>query len=292
MLSLNQYRYDGSEKIKLEKAPTSARALGLNREQVVEQTLQNKLEIASLQDRLYAEGQEGVVVIFQAMDAAGKDSAIKHVMSAVNPQGIMVHSFKQPTSQDLSHDFLWRAVQCLPARGSMAIFNRSYYEDVLIVRVRGLHKNYKMAPRCLEDPEFFEKRYRQIRHFESYLYENSYRTVKFFLHVSAKKQKQRFLERIERKEKNWKFSSSDIKERALWNDYQDAYEKAINATATKNNPWYVLPADNKWYTRYLISEAIKQVLEQTDPHYPVVTAAKEEELERCRQQLVSNGNNL
>ena len=206
-------------------------------------------------------------------------------MGAINPQGITVHSFKQPNSQELSHDYLWRAVRQLPARGSMAIFNRSYYEDVLIVRVHSLHKGYQMAQRCLDDPEFFQKRYRQIRHFEEYLYENSYRVVKVFLHVSKEEQKERFLERIERKEKNWKFSQGDVKERAYWEEYQKAYEKAINQTATPHSPWYVLPADNKWYTRYLLSQAVLETLKDIDPQYPAPPPEQEEQLQQCRKML-------
>lgn len=284
-MNVKNYRYDGSQELSLKKAPTSAKGLGLQRQEIEEKTRSNMEKIAKLQDKLYAQGQEGIVILLQAMDAAGKDSAIKHVMGAVNPQGITVHSFKQPNSQELSHDYLWRAVRQLPARGSMAIFNRSYYEDVLIARVHSLHKGYQMAQRCLDDPEFFQKRYRQIRHFEEYLYENSYRVVKVFLHVSKEEQKERFLERIERKEKNWKFSQSDVKERAYWEEYQKAYEKAINQTATPHSPWYVLPADNKWYTRYLLSQAVLETLKDIDPQYPAPPPEQEEQLQQCRKML-------
>lgn len=196
-----------------------------------------------------------------------------------------MHSFKQPTSEELSHDYLWRAMKALPARGKMALFNRSYYEDVLVVKVHALQKNYKMPARVLEDPDFFKKRYRQIRHFEEYLYENGCRVVKIFLNLSREKQKERFLERIQVEAKNWKFSQADIRERAYWNDYMDAYEAAVNETATRHSPWYVIPADQKWYTRYLVSEAVLGVLEDIDPHYPKLPPEHAAELQECREAL-------
>ena len=202
-----------------------------------------------------------MLIILQAMDAAGKDSTVKHVMGCVNPQGIDVHSFKQPTSEELSHDYLWRAMKALPARGKMALFNRSYYEDVLVVKVHALQKNYKMPARVLEDPDFFKKR------------------------LSREKQKERFLERIQVEAKNWKFSQADIRERAYWNDYMDAYEVAVNETATRHSPWYVIPADQKWYTRYLVSEAVLGVLEDIDPHYPKLPPEHAAELQECREAL-------
>ena len=264
-MSLKDYRFDGEEKLELRGMNTGAKKDGVDKEDILRRTEKNLGRIEALQDKLYADGRESVLIILQAMDAAGKDSTVKHVMGCVNPQGIDVHSFKQPTSEELSHDYLWRAMKALPARGKMALFNRSYYEDVLVVKVHALQKNYKMPARVLEDPDFFKKRYRQIRHFEEYLYENGCRVVKIFLNLSREKQKERFLERIQVEAKNWKFSQADIRERAYWNDYMDAYEAAVNETATRHSPWYVIPADQKWYTRYLVSEAGLGVLEDIDP---------------------------
>ena len=284
-MSLKDYRFDGEEKLELRGMNTGAKKDGVDKEDILRRTEKNLGRIEALQDKLYADGRESVLIILQAMDAAGKDSTVKHVMGCVNPQGIDVHSFKQPTSEELSHDYLWRAMKALPARGKMALFNRSYYEDVLVVKVHALQKNYKMPARVLEDPDFFKKRYRQIRHFEEYLYENGCRVVKIFLNLSREKQKERFLERIQVEAKNWKFSQADIRERAYWNDYMDAYEVAVNETATRHSPWYVIPADQKWYTRYLVSEAVLGVLEDIDPHYPKLPPEHAAELQECREAL-------
>ena len=286
-MGLKTFTFDGQHKLDLAELPTSAKGLGLDREEIEEMTRENLKAISLLQDKLYADSKEAVVMLLQAMDAAGKDSTIKHVMGGVNPQGIVVHSFKQPTGEEMAHDYLWRAVKALPPRGGMAIFNRSYYEDVLVVRVHELYKSYQMAKRCLGDADdFFQKRYQQIRHFEEYLYENSYRVVKIFLNVSKKEQKKRFLERIDIPAKNWKFSQADIKERGHWDAYMKAYQQTINNTATKHSPWYVLPADNKWYTRYLVSQIMRHTLESVDPQYPQVPQAKLDELLICKQKLM------
>ena len=291
-MSLKDYRFDGEEKLELRGMNTGAKKDGVDKEDILRRTEKNLGRIEALQDKLYADGRESVLIILQAMDAAGKDSTVKHVMGCVNPQGIDVHSFKQPTSEELSHDYLWRAMKALPARGKMALFNRSYYEDVLVVKVHALQKNYKMPARVLEDPDFFKKRYRQIRHFEEYLYENGCRVVKIFLNLSREKQKERFLERIQVEAKNWKFSQADIRERAYWNDYMDAYEVAVNETATRHSPWYVIPADQKWYTRYLVSEAVLGVLEDIDPHYPKLPPEHAAELQECREALENEGHGL
>ena len=218
---------------------------------------------------------------------AGKDSTVKHVMGGLNPQGVQVTSFKQPTSEELHHDFLWRVNKALPPRGSIAIFNRSYYEDVLVVQVHDLQKTYQMAPRVLEDSkkDFFEKRYRQIRSYEEYLYENSYRVVKIFLHVSKDEQKKRFLERIDRPEKNWKFSCSDLKERMRFDEYLDTFDEVITATAAKHSPWYAIPADQKWYTRYLVSEIVLDALQKSCHEYPVLSDDAKAELLNCKAAL-------
>lgn len=289
-MGLQDYCFDGKRELDLKELPTGAWDEGLtkkDKERCIAATEKNLAHIAVLQDKLYAAGKEGVVVVLQAMDAAGKDSTIKHVMRGVNPQGVDVVSFKQPSSEELRHDYLWRAHRALPERGKIAIFNRSYYEDVLVVRVHRMQKDYAMASRCLDmpDKEFFEKRYAQIRHFEEYLYENSYRVVKIFLNVSRQKQKQRFLERIDIPEKNWKFSQSDLKERAHWDEYMHAYEKAVNETAAGHSPWYVVPADQKWYARYLISQVVRQVLEEADPEYPELPKERQRDLAECKKLL-------
>ena len=208
-------------------------------------------------------------------------------MGGLNPQGVRVTSFKQPNSEELSHDFLWRVHKALPSRGSIAIFNRSYYEDVLVVQVHDLQKTYKMPPRTLEGSkkEFFQKRYRQIRHYEQYLYENGYRIVKIFLHVSKEEQKKRFLQRIDNPAKNWKFSLSDVKERAHFAEYLDTFQEVIDATATPESPWYALPADQKWYTRYLVSEIVVDSLRQCCHQYPRLREDALAELKDCRTQL-------
>ncbi|MCI1722629.1 MAG: polyphosphate kinase 2 family protein [Lachnospiraceae bacterium] len=286
-MSLKDYCFDGSKKLDLGKMPTDGKKDGIVKEDIAAKTKKNHEKIFALQDKFYADGHEGLLIVLQAMDAAGKDSTVKHVMSGVNPQGIDVYSFKQPTSTELAHDFLWRVNRCLPVRGKIAMFNRSYYEDVLVVKVHEINKTYHMAKRVIDDPDFFEKRYRQICDYERYLYENSYRVIKIFLNVSLDEQKKRFLERIDDPEKNWKFSSSDLKERARWDDYHKAYEDAVNATATPEAPWYVLPADQKWYTRYLVSEAILKVLEDIDPQYPELPDEQKALLADNKKELTS-----
>ncbi|MDD4851422.1 MAG: polyphosphate kinase 2 family protein, partial [Gemmiger sp.] len=261
------------------------------KEEILAKTERNMAQMAALQDALYADGREGIILILQALDAAGKDSTVKHVMSGMNPQGVVVHSFKQPSSEELAHDYLWRVNRCLPERGKIAIFNRSYYEDVLVVQVHDLQKNYKMPARVLNDDkdDFFKKRYRQIRNYEEYLHENGYQVVKIFLHVSKDEQKKRFLERIDDPNKNWKFSSSDLKERALFDEYTKTFDKVITETATAHSPWYALPADQKWYTRYLVSEIMVDTLKRCAPAYPRLSEEAVAALAGCRQQLENEG---
>lgn len=286
---LDNYKIDGNKHIKLDDFATDGKKDDVEKEKILKLTEKNQEKIAELQDELYADGKEGVIVVLQAMDAAGKDSTIKHVMSGVNPQGVKVTSFKQPNSTELAHDYLWRVNEALPRRGMMAIFNRSYYEDVLVVKVHDLYKGYNMAARTINDSEeaFFAQRLKQISNYEEYLYDNSYRIVKIFLHVSPEEQKKRFLERIDDKTKNWKFSASDLKERAYWNKYMDAYEDAINATATEHSPWYVIPADQKWYTRYLVSEAILHTLEACKSKYPQLDKESLDHLALCKDELLA-----
>lgn len=285
-IMIKQYKADGSPKIHLDDMPTGAEGQKKNKEELTAKTAENQLQIQQYQDKLYAEGIEGLIILFQARDAAGKDGTIKHVMSGVNPQGVNVYSFKTPTHEELAHDFLWRFNKALPERGKIAIFNRSYYEDVLIVKVRELWKNYKLPERLLK-PSIIKNRYEQICQFEEYLYQNGYRLVKIYLNVSADKQKERFLERLEKPEKNWKFSQADLAERALWDQYTEAYEDAINATATKHNPWYVIPADQKWYTRYLVSEVILDALQEIDPKYPKVSKDQIDQLPVYKEALLN-----
>ncbi len=226
--------------------------------------------LAELQDKLYAYDKWGLLLIFQAMDAAGKDGAIKHVMSGVNPQGCQVFSFKSPSSEDLDHDYLWRCMKCLPNRGNIGIFNRSYYEDTLVVRVHPEYLEKAKLPPSLIGKDIWENRFRDIRGFERYLANNGFLTIKFFLNVSKKEQKRRFLSRLDLPEKNWKFSGADMAERGYWDDYQKAYEDAIRSTATKHAPWYIVPADNKWFSRIVVASAVIDTLAGLDLEYPKV----------------------
>jgi PPK2 family polyphosphate:nucleotide phosphotransferase len=241
--------------------------------------------LAELQDMLYAQDNWAVLLIFQAMDAAGKDGAIKHVMSGVNPQGCQVFSFKSPSSEDLDHDYLWRCMKCLPERGRIGIFNRSYYEETLVVRVHREFLDKQKLPPELVTKDIWEERFQDIRSFERYLARNGVAIRKFFLHVSNKEQKKRFLERIEEPEKNWKFSANDAKERAYWDDYMEAYEEMIQNTATKAAPWYVVPADNKWFTRVIVAAAVIDALADLDLKYPKVSEGKLKELAAAKRAL-------
>jgi PPK2 family polyphosphate:nucleotide phosphotransferase len=241
---------------------------------------------AELQDRLYAQNNWALLLIFQAMDAAGKDGAIKHVMSGVNPQGCQVYSFKAPSEVELQHDFLWRTTRDLPERGHIGIFNRSYYEEVLVVRVHPEILKSQKTPPSLVGKKIWEERFEDIRCFERHMARSGTVIRKFFLHVSKKEQKKRFLERLEEPEKNWKFSAGDVRERACWDDYQEAYEDMIRNTATEHAPWYVVPADNKWFTRLVISTVIVDTLESLDLEYPKVDAPKRKELEGAKRGLL------
>ena len=242
--------------------------------------------LTGLQEMLYAQDRWSVLLIFQAMDAAGKDGAIKHVMSGVNPQGCQVFSFKAPTSEELDHDYLWRCMRCLPERGRIGIFNRSYYEETLVVRVHPEYlANQKLPPQVITK-HIWKDRFEDISNFEKYLTRNGVIVRKFFLHVSKKEQLKRFLSRLDEPEKNWKFSSADATERELWGDYMDAYEDTIRNTATKDSPWYVVPADNKWFTRTVVAAAVIDALSSLDLHFPKVDAAKRKELAEVRDTLL------
>ena len=283
-MSAKDYRFDGSRNVSLKDMPTAAGDAKAYKAELVQKTQENIARAAVLQEKLYAAGQEGLIIALQARDAAGKDSLIKKVFSGLNPAALEVHSFKVPSSTELSHDYLWRINQALPPRGKIALFNRSHYEDVLAVRVHHLEKGYRLAPRCLTE-DFFDRRFRQLRHWEEYLYENGLRMVKVFLNVSREEQRKRFLDRMELDEKHWKLSTSDMKERALWEEYDRAYEDSINQTATPECPWYVLPADNKWYTRYLMSEILVDTLEEMNPQYPPLDSAEAAKLPQVMAEL-------
>ncbi|MBX9567933.1 MAG: polyphosphate kinase 2 family protein [Candidatus Obscuribacterales bacterium] len=243
--------------------------------------------LSELQDILYAQDRWGVLLIFQAMDAAGKDSTIKHVMSGVNPQGCQVYSFKRPSSEELDHDYMWRYVRCFPERGRIGIFNRSYYEEVLVVRIHEEILKAQHMPEEVMHKKIFEERLEDMAAFEKYMSRNGFVILKFFLHVSRKEQKKRFLARLDRPDKNWKFEAADITERRHWTSYMHAYEAAIKATATNDSPWFVVPADNKWFTRLVVSAAVVQALAELDLKYPTVDAAKKKVLAESRLLLES-----
>ena len=241
--------------------------------------------LAEEQDMLYAHNRWSLLLVFQAMDAAGKDGTIKHVMSGVNPQGCQVFSFKQPSSEDLDHDFFWRYAKCLPERGRIGIFNRSYYEEVLVVRVHEhILKRQKLPPPLLSK-HIWDERLSDIAHFEDYLPRQGTVVLKFFLYLSRKEQKKRFMERLDRPDKHWKFSATDVHERKFWGDYMHAFQEAIRTTASKRAPWYVVPADNKWFTRLIVAAAIVEAIEKLDLAYPTVDATKNKELQTARAAL-------
>jgi PPK2 family polyphosphate:nucleotide phosphotransferase len=244
--------------------------------------------LGELQDVLYAQDQWSLLLIFQAMDAAGKDGAIKHVMSGVNPQGCQVYSFKSPSAEDLDHDFLWRCLRCLPERGRIGIFNRSYYEETLVVRVHPELLAKQKIPRQLMSKNIWEERFEDIRNIERYLTRNGVIIRKFFLHVSAGEQKKRFLERIDNPAKNWKFSSNDSRERAFWKDYMKAYEDMVCNTATDYAPWYVVPADNKWFTRVVVAAVVVDALAELDLRYPEVGEAQRQQLAVAKEELLAD----
>lgn len=243
-------------------------------------------ELAQYQDVLYAQDIYALLIIFQAMDAAGKDSTIKHVMSGINPQGCQVYNFKSPSEEELDHDYLWRSFKALPERGRIGIFNRSHYEETLIVRVHPeILAQQKLPPESKADPNIWQQRFDEINHFEKYLVNNGIKVLKFFLNVSKQEQKQRFLKRIDRPEKNWKFSISDVKERHHWDEYIRAYEDLFHHTSTAWAPWYIVPADHKWFTRLTVSHLIVHELKQLNLAYPQVTQAHRQELLKAREIL-------
>jgi PPK2 family polyphosphate:nucleotide phosphotransferase len=291
-ISISQrYRVDDAKRFRLKDCdPGDTAHLGAEDKPRARELLKTVgvAKLAEMQDMLYAQDRWSLLLIFQAMDAAGKDGTIKHVMSGVNPQGCEIHSFKAPSEEDLDHDFLWRSQRVLPRRGNIGIFNRSYYEEVLVVRVHeGILKAQKLPPKLLTK-RIWKERYEDINALERYLARNGTVIRKFFLNVSKKEQKRRFLERLDEPEKNWKFSAADTRERGYWNQYMGAYEDAIRHTSTPWAPWYVVPADNKWFTRAVVAAAIIDALAGLGLHYPVVDDAKRAELKAARALLLGN----
>jgi PPK2 family polyphosphate:nucleotide phosphotransferase len=283
------YRIDDGGKFRLKDIdPGDTGKLDAEDKPRAKEALQTGIEaLAELQDMLYAQDRWAVLLIFQAMDAAGKDGAIKHVMSGVNPQGCQVASFKAPSAEDLDHDYLWRCQKHLPERGRIGIFNRSYYEETLVVRVHPEILKGQKIPEKLTDKNIWDRRYKDIRAHERYLNNNGIIVRKFFLHVSRDEQKRRFLERIDNPEKNWKFSPSDARERGYWKDYMAAYEETIRETATEDSPWYVVPADNKWFTRVVVAAAVIDALASLGLHYPKVGKARLKELAEAKKVLLA-----
>ena len=282
------FRIDGSKKFRLKDMDPADTGHWKSKEHAEAALMEGIARTAELQDKLYAQDNWALLLIFQAMDAAGKDGAVKHVMSGVNPQGCQVYSFKAPSDVELQHDFLWRTTRDLPERGHIGIFNRSYYEEVLIVRVHPEILKGEKTPPSLVGKDIWEQRFEDIRSFERHMARNGTVIRKFFLHLSKKEQKKRFLARLDEPEKNWKFSANDIHERKYWDDYQDAYEDMIRNTSTKYAPWYVVPADNKWFTRLVISTVIVDALESLDLAYPKVDEAKLKELRAAKKLLVAS----
>jgi len=288
-IDISSYRIKPDQAVSLQHFPTKA-TMGTPSNFLIAQN-KNRERISQFQNKLYAENRQSLLIILQGMDGSGKDSTIRHIMSGVNPQGVQVHSFKHPSDLELSHDYLWRHYLKIPEQGQIGIFNRSHYENVLISKV---HPNYVLAERIpgVEklsqiDSRFWKKRYDQIRSFEETIAETGTHIPKFFLHLSKDEQKKRFLERIDKKDKHWKFSAADIEERGYWKDYQKAYEKAFEKTSTKINPWYIIPADDKWFSQMLISHIIIENLKDMKIKYPVADEEQEKRLLEARELLIN-----
>jgi PPK2 family polyphosphate:nucleotide phosphotransferase len=283
-MSLNKLIVQPNIKVDLLKIPTDITDGYTSKEEAADDLENNIKKMIDLQARLYAENKYSLLLIFQAMDAAGKDGTIKHVMSGLNPQGTQVYSFKQPSAEELNHDYLWRINKCLPQRGNIGIFNRSYYEEVLVVKVHNLIKQEKVPAELISE-NIWQQRYEEINDFEKHLYNNGTVVLKFFLHLSKAEQKRRFLQRIDKKSKNWKFSAADLKERDYWNDYQKCYAEAISATSKKHAPWFIIPADHKWYMRLAVSEIIVNTLNKLPIDYPKLNEEQLKNLDVCKNKL-------
>lgn len=285
---INNFRVPADATVNLDKWPTQVEPFYHSKKEYKKLLETQVAELSELQQLHYADDRYSLLLIFQAMDAAGKDGAIKHVMSGVNPQGCQVFSFKHPSANELDHDFLWRTTQRLPERGRIGIFNRSYYEEVLVVRVHPEHlRNQKLPGDLIDTATLWQQRYRSIIDLEDHLHRNGTRMIKFFLHLSEDEQRKRFLARIDNPDKNWKFSFGDIEERKYWQQYMQAYEACINATSTAAAPWYIVPADDKKNARLLIANIILETLKSLDMRYPVTDAKRRNELRSIREQLLS-----
>jgi len=290
MINVKDFQVQKGEKVKLEKWPTRVEPVYDSKKDYHKLLKEHVSELSTLQRLHYASDRYAVLLIFQAMDAAGKDGAIRHVMSGVNPQGCQVFSFKHPSASELDHDFLWRTSQCLPERGRIGIFNRSYYEEVLIVRVHPeILRSQGLPDELLDEKNIWQERYRSIVDLENHLYRNGTRIIKFFLHLSKEEQRKRFLDRIDEPDKNWKFSLADIQERKFWDQYMEAYEDCLSATSTKTAPWYVVPADDKKNTRLIISQIILDTFKTLKMRYPETSSKREQELLTIRKQLEKQG---
>ena len=284
---VERYRFTSGSELRLAKIDPADTGRLTSKERAQTALARGIERLSALQEKLYAQDRWAVLLVFQAMDAAGKDGTIAHVMSGINPQGCQVHSFKAPTAEELDHNFLWRCSVRLPERGRIGIFNRSYYEEVLVVRVHPDLLENERLPASLVGPRMWEERFEDINAFETHLARNGTRILKFFLHVSRGEQRKRFLERLDTPEKNWKFSPADVAERQYWDAYMKAYEEMLRATATDHAPWYVIPADHKWFARYVVAEAVISALEGLGLAFPTVDAARRKELKRVRAELAA-----
>ncbi|HVO72589.1 MAG TPA: polyphosphate kinase 2 family protein [Ignavibacteriaceae bacterium] len=283
-MKMNYFKVNPGSKVELSKISTSYTASFKSKKEAEKKLLHNIEIMSGLQQKLYADDRYSLLIIFQAMDAAGKDGTISHVMSGLNPQGTQVFSFKQPSKEELDHGFLWRIQKCVPERGRIGIFNRSHYEDVLIVRVHNLIEKQKI-PADLPNNNIWKTRFREINDFEKYLYESGTAILKFFLHVSKEEQKKRFIKRIDDPAKNWKFSEQDVAERKYWDNYQQAYQEAISATSTKHSPWYIIPADKKWFLRLAVSEIISDRMRKLNLSFPKISAEQRNKLLELKKKL-------
>lgn len=283
-IDVDRYRVKPGEKVHLKKFSTK-RDVEMDKAEVKEQLFPEIMKtLKDYQEALYAENKHGLIIVLQAMDAAGKDGTINHVFSHLNPGGVSVVSFKQPSLEEQDHDYLWRINKGLPPRGNIGIFNRSHYEDVIVTRIHDLIKNSQM-PENLVNKDIWKNRFEQINHWEKYLYQNGFPMVKIFLHVSKEEQQERLIDRIIRKEKNWKFSIADINEREYWDRYQELYEEIFEKTSTEESPWYIVPADNKWYTRYVVSLITRNILQKINPKYPELSEELKKHLEKFKKMI-------
>lgn len=287
----SRFRIDKPDKFKLsEHDPADTAGLSIDKNEAKDMLADGIKRLSDLQGKLYAHDRWSMLAMFQAMDAAGKDGVIKHVMTGINPQGCQVHAFKAPSAEELDHDFLWRAGKALPERGRIGIFNRSHYEEVLVVRVHPEFLDKQRLPKSLIGKDIWEERYKSIRTFERHIARSGTCMLKFFLNVSRDEQRKRFLERLEQPAKRWKFSADDITERARWDDYMAAYQDMIRATSTPEAPWYVVPADNKWFTRLVVAAAMVDTMEKLDLAFPKVDPASEKQFEEIRKALIAEKN--